>query len=109
MGLDFNKIEKLFKSKNLSQKEFCRLIGFSNTTYQNARNSKTTKALYVSKMAEVLEVDESSLFENNFSSSENKTFIASEPQKLYGKIATDDLLLKVLARLDRIVELLEKK
>lgn len=85
--------KELRKKKNLTQKEFCELIGVSLRALSNYENGNTDITLKkVQEIADILEVDFFELFEKEKLIFNNP----QEPKEIYGKTEKIelDLLLK---------------
>lgn len=107
--LDVSKISKLVKDNNFTQEIFCEKIGISTVAYQKAMKRKDFKASTLSKIADIFKINESYFFESEKKFQKSEQNLAEEPTNVYQTNQSNNYYDLALRKLDKIIELLEKK
>jgi transcriptional regulator with XRE-family HTH domain len=106
--INISNIDYLIKKKGLKKTDIPKQVGYSLSGFNKAIKENSFKAEALLKLTEILGVDRDYFFEKTYKFINNDLSIGNENKVTYPKISTDDLLIKVISRLDRIIELLEK-
>lgn len=104
-----NEIEILIKQKNLTKKYVYEKLGYSASGFDKAIKLNSFKTDALLRLAEILELEPTYFIDNEDKYKHLHKSVVEENTKVYGKIEIDDLLIKIISRLDKIVDLLENK
>jgi len=106
---NLNKICELINKKKLTKKFVYEKLGYSQSGFNKEIKLGTFKNEALLKLSEIFEVDKFYFIGNEQKYDNIEKSIVEEDTVLYKKIDTDDLLIKIISRLDTIIELLEKR